>query len=123
MRGIKNIILVLCILLANPVFAQGSAKIETNNPRIAVSASEGIYHGHKCLVINLKDGNVPINAPARQLKLLSDENNAFISYGLTQISPGKFVTTEDIVLEQSDFKLRFLNSKRIKDISISFKDN
>lgn len=121
MRGIISILLVLSFTVINPVIAQTKAKIQTTNSNISVEASKSIYNGRECLVINIIDGKVPFNAPANRLKLLSDDKNNYKSYNLQQISPGKFVTTDSIIVEDSYFKLVVLNNNKIKDIEISFK--
>jgi len=122
MKGIILLLLLGFILLVCPVYANNGAKVDTHDPKVGAIASKGIYNGKKCLVITLKDGKVPINAPSKRLKLLSDKNNDFKSFSLTQISPGKYVTTDAIRLQDSYFKLRFLNCSRIKDIEINFKE-
>ncbi|MEW5820742.1 MAG: hypothetical protein AB1782_11165 [Cyanobacteriota bacterium] len=122
MRGIISTVIITFVLTVYPVNAQSSAKVDSHNPKLFVSASQGVYNGRKCLVLELREGQVPVNAPAERLKLLSDQNNEFKSFQLKQISPGRFVTMDDIVIDSSYFKLKFLNSTRFQDVEISFKN-
>lgn len=119
---LATIILLLTALLINvPVVADASAKITTANPNVHVKAYQGYYLGQKCLIVELKDKKVPMNAPSDMLKLLSDQNNNYKSFKLKQIGLGKFVTTDPITIDNSYFKLKFTGCHRIQDIEINFK--
>lgn len=110
------------MLFGTPTLAQGSREIAIDNTDIRLQAYESIYNGSLSLVIQLTEGKVPINAPAKRLTLLSDANNNFKNYRLKQISPGKFVTIDNITISDSVFKLKFAGYKKLDNIEINFKD-
>lgn len=122
MRLAAIILLLIALLVNVPVVADATAKVTTANPNIHVKAYKGVYQGQQCLIIELKDKQVPMNAPSSRLRLLSDENNSYKSYGLRQIDPGKFVTTDNIIIDNSYFKLKVLGCTSINDIEINFKE-
>lgn len=97
--------------------------ITNSNPNVTVSVSKTTYNGNKSLLITMKKGKVPINAPVRVLKLLSDQNNNFKCLSILQIAPGKYVTLDPLVFDDSTFTLKFIGSNKFKDINISFKPN
>lgn len=113
--------LLFLMFLMLPVVAQNAATVTTGNPNVQASAHKGMYGGRNCLIVTLKDGKIPINAPGNRVKLLTGEENGNKSFYLQQIAPGKFVTTEPIVLDEAYFTLKILGSNRIKDIAINFK--
>lgn len=121
MKTIQFITLLLLAFLALPIYAQGSVKIESPNPNIVVNANSSVYQGKECLLIEINDGKIPFNPPASRLKLLSDDKNSCKSFTLKQISPGKYVTIDDINLTDSLFKLQVSGSSKFKDVTIIFK--
>lgn len=121
MRKVQFVIIMLLVFLSLPIYAQGSVKIDSSNTNISVNANQSVYQGKECLLIEIKDGNVPFNPPAKRLKLLSDDKNACKSFSLKQISPGKYVTTDDIEFKDSLFKLQVSGFAKFKDVTIQFK--
>lgn len=121
MRKVQFIIIALLVILTLPLYAQGSVKVESSNPNIIINANSSVYQGKECLLIEIIDGKIPFNPPASRLKLLSDDKNSCRSFNLKQISPGKYVTIDDINLTDSLFKLQVLGSSKFKDVTIIFK--
>lgn len=121
MRKLFGIFVLVLFVTANTCMALDAPVITNSNPNMTVSVSKTTYNGNKSLLIMMKKGKVPINAPVRVLKLLSDQNNNFRSPGILQIAPGKYVTLDPLVLEDSTFTLKFIGSNKFKDINISFK--
>lgn len=123
MKKIVSILIITFLYLQVSALAQSNAKITCENPSVSAIVNEGVYQSHRCLVIQLKDGKIPLNIPARRLQLLSDKNNNFNSFALKQIEPGKFVTLEPVNINDSVFKLKVLNCQSIKEINISFEQS
>ena len=121
MKRLFSAIVLSLIISTNFAMALDAPVITNNNPNVGISVSKTIYNGNKSLLITIKKGKVPINAPARILKLWSDQNNNCKSLDLMQIAPGKYVTLEPVILEESTFTLKFLGTNKFKDINISFK--
>lgn len=120
MRLIVVIMLCCCIFSINPLRAETFASITSNTPSMTLKAYKGTYNGNACLILLISQGKVPVNAPAKRLQLLSGETNNYKNFNLVQIAPGKYVTVNPIVLEESTFKLRLMDSDNISDFDISF---
>jgi hypothetical protein len=120
MKKLIIVTLLYLILTLSPTLAQTNTTVNIENSSITVKAFESIYNGNKTLVIQISEGKVPLNAPAERLSLSSDGKNHNKTFSLLQISPGKYVVTEPVIIEEGIFKLNLAGCSKLKNVELNF---